>query len=163
MARTSTEQTTYEDGRRSSLDIRDETSLAFKTRPVRFALVILVAVGIIFIGARFLFSPIVAADGFGVPNNTQTFAYLWAKGTRDIVSGLFVLLLVWLRVSRRVLGSFIAVAALIPIGDLINVYINLGIKNPTALLIHGGTAVFMLVLAAFLRARNEAATEPNLS
>jgi hypothetical protein len=48
-------------------------------------------------------------------------AYLWAEGTRDIASGLFVIALLWLRVSRRVLAAFIGVAALIPIWDVINV------------------------------------------
>ena len=117
-----------------------------------FWLVVLIAGGIIFIGGRFLVAPLSGAEGFGVPaEGTRMFAYLWAKGTRDIVSGLFVILLLWLGVDRRVLAAFIAVAALIPIGDFINVYLNVGANNATALLIHGGTAVFMLVLAGFLR------------
>lgn len=119
-------------------------------------LVALIAVGIIFIGARFLIAPRAAAEGFGIPaDGSQAFAYLWAKGTRDIVSGLLVIALLWLGVGRRVLAAFIGVAALIPIGDFINVYLNLGVRNPMALAIHGGTAIFMLILAAFLRARSE--------
>jgi hypothetical protein len=119
---------------------------------VLFWLVVLSAIGIIFIGARFLAAPLVAAEGFGVPaDGTRSFAYLWAKGIRDIVSGLLGIVLLWLGVSRRVLAAFIAVVALIPIGDFINVYLSAGGNNPMALLIHGGTAVFMLALAAFLR------------
>ena len=71
-----------------------------KTNSVLFWLAALIAVGIIFIGARFLVSPLPAAAAFGVPvEGTQTLAYLWAKGTRDIVSGLLVIALLWLRVG----------------------------------------------------------------
>ena len=122
-----------------------------KANSILFWLVALIAVGIIFIGARFFVLPLPAAEAFGVPaEGTRTLAYLWAKGTRDIVSGLLVIALLWLRVGRRVLAVFIGVAALIPIGDFINVYLNVGANNPMALAIHGGTAVFMLVLAALL-------------
>jgi hypothetical protein len=51
------------------------------------------------------------------------------------VSGLFVVALLWLGVDRRVLAAFIAVAALIPIGDFINVYVNVGASSPMALLV----------------------------
>ena len=122
-----------------------------KTNSVLFWLAALIAVGIIFIGARFLVSPLPAAAAFCVTvEGTQTLAYLWAKGTRDIVSGLLVIALLWLRVGRRVLAGFIAVAALIPLGDFVNVYLNVGANNPMALAIHGGTTVFMWILAAFL-------------
>ena len=111
----------------------------------------LIAAGIIFIGARFLVAPHAAAEAFGVPaDGTRTLAYLWAKGTRDIVSGLLVIALLWIGVGRRVLAAFIGVAALIPIGDCINVYVSVGASNPMALAIHGGTAIFMLILAVFL-------------
>jgi hypothetical protein len=83
---------------------------------ILFWLVALIAVGIIFIGARFLVAPLAEAEGCGVPaDRTRTLAYLWAKGTRDIVSGLFVVVLLWLGGGRRVLAAFIAVAALIPL------------------------------------------------
>ena len=119
---------------------------------VLFWLVALIAIGIIFIGVRFLVAPLTAAEAFGVPADAaRTVAYLWVKGTRDIVSGLFVILLLWLGVGRRVMAAFIAVAALIPIGDFTTVYLNVGVRNPIALLIHSGTAFFMLILAALLR------------
>ena len=122
-----------------------------KRNSVLFWLVALIAVGIIFIGARFLIAPVAAAEAFGVPaDEPRTLAYLWAKGTRDIVSGFLVIALLWLGVGRRVLAAFIGVAALIPIGDCINVYVSVGTSNPIALAIHSGTAVFMLILAVFL-------------
>lgn len=117
-------------------------------RSVMFWLVALIAAGIIFIGARFLLEPLTAAAAFGVPaNETHPFTYLWAKGTRDIVSGLLLIALVRIGAGRRVVAVFIAVAALIPVGDFLNVYANEYVRNPVALAIHGGTAVGMLALA----------------
>jgi hypothetical protein len=124
-----------------------------KAKSILFWLVALIAAGIIFIGVRFIVSPLVGATAFGVPvAENQTFAYLWAKGTRDIVSGLLLIVFLWLKVSRRVLAAFIFVASLIPIGDMLNVYANVGASN-SALMIHGGTALFMIVLATFVLRR----------
>jgi hypothetical protein len=117
---------------------------------VLFWLVLMIALAIIFIGARFIVWPREGADGFGIPPDQQTSAYLWAKGTRDIVLGLFVILLLSHGVDRRALSEFIGVATLIPIGDFINVYLNAAQVNFMALGIHGGTALLMLVLAGFL-------------
>lgn len=125
-----------------------------KANTTLFWLVALIAAGIIFIGIRFIVAPLVGANGFGVPvEENQTFAYLWAKGTRDIVSGLFLIVLLWLKVSRRVLAAFIFVASLVPIGDALNVYANVGANNVSALMIHAGTALFMIILATFLLGR----------
>lgn len=122
-----------------------------KANTTLFWLVALIAAGIIFIGIRFIVAPLVGANGFGVPvEENQTFAYLWAKGTRDIVSGLFLMVFLWLRVSRRVLAAFIFVASLVPIGDALNIYANVGANNVSALMIHAGTALFMIILATFL-------------
>ena len=121
-----------------------------------FWLVALVAVGIIFIGARFLLIPLPAAAAFGVPaDDAHRLAYLWAKGTRDIVSGLLLIALVRIGAGRRVVAVFMAVAALIPVGDFLNVYVNEGVGNPGALAIHGGTAVGMLALAWSLAPREQ--------
>lgn len=126
-----------------------------KANSILFWLVALTAAGIIFIGVRFIVSPLVGATGFGVPvAESQTFAYLWAKGTRDIVSGLFLIVFLSLKVSRRVLAAFILVASLIPISDTLNVYANVGASNLAALMIHGGTALFMIILATLLLRRH---------
>jgi Domain of unknown function (DUF4267) len=118
---------------------------------VLFWLVALIAAGIIFIGARFIVAPLPAAKGFGVPaSKTEQSTYLWTKGTRDIVSGLLVIGLLWLKVSVGVLAAFLFIASLIPFGDLLNVYAHVGTKNVPALAIHGGTAVVMCVLAALV-------------
>jgi hypothetical protein len=118
---------------------------------VLFWLVALIAAGIIFIGVRFIAAPRPAARDFGVPaGDTEQSTYLWTKGTRDIVSGLLVAGLLWMKASTEVLAAFLFIAALIPFGDLLNVYAHVGTRNVPALAIHGGTAVFMCVLAALI-------------
>jgi hypothetical protein len=100
---------------------------------------------------RFLFDPLRAALDFGVPAyGSPTLAYLWTKGSRDIVSGLLLASLLWLGVGRVVTATFLFVAALIPIADFLNVYINTHSQASGAMMIHGGTAVFMIVLALFI-------------
>jgi len=110
-----------------------------------YALSALVGVGIIFIGARFLLAPSIAATGYGVAGIG---AYLSAKGVRDIVSGLFVFVLIAGGQSRA-LGWIMASAVLIPVGDSLIVLRNGG-SRVTAFGIHGATAVAMLVIAGLL-------------
>jgi hypothetical protein len=120
-------------------------------RSVLFWFVLLIALGIIFIGVRFLFQPLAAATAFGVSaRGTPTFAYLWAKGTRDIVSGLLLLAFLWAHAGRRLMAVFVAVAALIALGDFVNVALNT--RHAGALVTHGGTFVGMVIVAAFLYA-----------
>ena len=132
-----------------------------KADSVLFWLIALFAAGLVLIGAWAVVEPMGSARGFGVPvSGMDTFAYLWAAGTRDIVLGLLVMAFLRLRVSRRVLAVSMAVTALIPIGDVLNVYVNVGTVNAPALMLHGCSAVFMCVLAFFLarERRNEPLT-----
>jgi Domain of unknown function (DUF4267) len=81
----------------------------------------LVGLGIIAIGVRFLLLPRAAAAGYGVAINEEiggARAYLSAKGVRDIVSGLVVFLLIAIA-GHRVLGWWMLVMTLIPIGDAV--------------------------------------------
>ena len=113
----------------------------------------LVGAGIIFIGARFLAAPRVAAAAFGITTEKAggpTDPYLAAKGVRDIASGiaLFVLLAGG---TPRILGGYMAAASIIPIGDGVNVLRSNGPKA-TAYGVHGATAAAMLAAAAILLA-----------
>jgi len=95
---------------------------------------------------RLLFGPLRAALDFGVPAyGSPTLAYFWTKGSRDIVAGLLLASLLWLGVGRVVTATFLFVSALIPITDFPNVYINTHSQASGAMMIHGGTAVFMIV------------------
>ena len=79
-----------------------------------------IAVGIIFIGCRFLLTPATAAAAYGVPAGAEPHsrAYLSAKGIRDIASGLFIAMLIAYG-SAHALGWFMLIATLMPIADAV--------------------------------------------
>ena len=117
-----------------------------------YALAALTALGIIFIGARFLFTPAVAAAGFGVTighDGADTGAYLSAKGVRDIVSGLIAVILLAAQ-TPHILGWFELAASTIPISDAI-----IGLRHhhgpeATAYGVHAATAAVLMTTAALL-------------
>jgi hypothetical protein len=118
---------------------------------VAYALAGLIAAAIIFIGARFIVAPRVAAAGYGVqadPDQPSAGAYLRVKGVRDIASGLFVIILM-VAGATHLLGWVILAATIIPLADATIVLRNGGPKS-IAWGVHGLTAVVMLVTAALL-------------
>jgi uncharacterized protein DUF4267 len=120
---------------------------------IGYTLAGLVAVGIIFIGARFIVAPQVAAAGYGVPADAgqpPIRAYLTVKGVRDIASGLFVIV-VMVAGATHLLGWVILAATIIPLADAAIVMGNGGSKA-IALGVHGVTAAVMLGTAALLLA-----------
>ena len=76
--------------------------------------------------------------------------YLWlaVKGTRDIVSGLFVFLLM-ANGSPRLLGEFMLVASLIAFGD-VAIVLRSGGSRTAAFGIHGVTALVIIAVGAIL-------------
>ena len=109
-----------------------------------------IAVGIVFIGCRFLLAPSSAAAAYGVPAGAEPHsrAYLFAKGIRDIASGLFVAMLLVFG-SAHALGWFMLIATIIPIADAVIVLRQSG-NRTVAFGIHGGTAVAMLIISGLL-------------
>jgi hypothetical protein len=112
----------------------------------------LIAVGIVFIGARFLWDPAAASRDFGIPNPpsppTGFTAWLAVKGVRDIVSGLFVFLLM-VSGPPRLLGEFMLVATLIAMGDAA-IVLRSGGTRTVAFGIHGITALVIIAAGASL-------------
>ncbi len=109
-----------------------------------------IGVGIILIGARFLVTPHTAAAGFGVPVGAAggkipaggPYPWLYAKGVRDIASGIFL----WILLANgapRLLGAFMVAASLIPIGDSV-IVLRGGGSRAAAFGIHGATAAVLL-------------------
>ncbi|MCW2516936.1 MAG: rane protein [Mycobacterium sp.] len=118
---------------------------------VAYTLSGIIAATIIFIGARFILAPGVAAAGYGVqPDLGQRAvgAYLSVKGIRDIASGLFVII-VLAAGATHLLGWVILAATIIPLADAAIVLRNDGPRS-IALGVHGLTAVLMLVTSALL-------------
>ncbi|KUI23938.1 hypothetical protein AU195_08270 [Mycobacterium sp. IS-1496] len=121
------------------------------TTTIAYTLAGFIAAAIVFIGARFIVAPRVAAAGYGVPpdlGQRSTGAYLSVKGVRDIASGLFVVILM-VAGETHLLGWLILTATLIPIADTAIVLGNGGPKS-IAWGVHGVTAAVMLVTAALL-------------
>jgi Domain of unknown function (DUF4267) len=118
---------------------------------IAYVLAGLIAAGIIFIGARFIVAPRIAAAGYGVlPDLGQRSAgiYLSVKGVRDIASGLFVIILMAAG-ATHLLGWAILAATIIPLADATIVLRNGGPKS-IAWGVHGVTAAVMLITSALL-------------
>jgi hypothetical protein len=118
---------------------------------IGYTLAGLLAAGIIFIGARFIVAPRVAAAGYGVlPDMAQppVGAYLSVKGVRDIATGLFVIILM-VAGATHLVGWVMLAATIIPLADAAIVLRNGGSKS-IACGVHGATAAVMLITSALL-------------
>jgi hypothetical protein len=109
---------------------------------------LLVALGIIAIGAMYLSNPRLATQSFGLPlpeEGTNIAWWLRLKGVRDIVSGLVVLgLMVW--GGPRMVGLALLIEAIIPVGDMSLILAANG-STKRALGMHGLTAALMILAA----------------
>ena len=115
-----------------------------------FWLTLVIAVGITFIGLRYMISPFAASIGFGLPlpaGNTALYGSI--KGIRDIFSGLVLGYLLWLR-NPRITAVIFTAAIIIPICDCLVVYTANGAADWPHMLIHGGTALYAIVTSILL-------------
>jgi hypothetical protein len=112
----------------------------------------LIAAAILFLGARFWFAPATASAAFGIadspPSSTGFAAWLSVKGTRDIASGLLVILLM-ANGSPRLLGEFMLVASLIAFGDMVTVLRSRG-SRALAFGMHGLTGLVIVATGVCL-------------
>src|ERR1700726_1960792 len=112
----------------------------------------LIALAIIFLGSRFWFAPASASADFSIagppPPSTGFTAWLSVKGTRDIASGLFVILLM-AKGSPRLLGEFMLVASLIAFADMATV-LRSGGSRALAFGMHGLTGLVIAATGACL-------------
>ena len=119
---------------------------------VGYSLSGLIAAAILFLGARFWLSPPAAVAGFGIagsPPPSQGFAaWLSVKGTRDMVSGLFIILMI-VNAPPRLLGEFMLVASLIAFGDAATV-LRSGGSRAAAFGVHALTGAVILAAGASL-------------
>jgi hypothetical protein len=112
---------------------------------------LLLAAGIIAIGAQYILSPIAATRMFGLPlpdYGVNTLWWLRPKGVRDIVSGLTVLAFMAWATSRET-GILLLVLAIIPVGDMLLILAARG-STGRAFGIHGVTALVMILTAMAL-------------
>ena len=112
---------------------------------------VLLAVGIIIIGALYIASPEKMTGSFGLKlpsSDPATRAWLRLKGIRDIVSGLVVLTL-FITTNPRTVGIAFLVESLTAFGDMTNVLSSGGSKQ-AGFSIHGATFAVMVVTGLFL-------------
>lgn len=112
----------------------------------------LIALAILCLGARFWMAPSIASSAFGIANSPPPSsgfsAWLSVKGTRDIVTCFFVLLLI-ANGSPRLLGEFMLVASLIAFGDMATV-LRSGGSRALAFGMHGLTGLVIVAVGACL-------------
>ena len=115
---------------------------------------LVVPVAIIAIGINFILNPVGASTAYGIPiHDPAAFPFMWIKGIRDIFAGLAVLTFL-LRGDRRSTATIFAVSIFIPFCDGLVILQHRGFAPP--IYIHWGTALYMVVVAAFLFRGNAA-------
>ena len=113
-----------------------------------FWFTLLIPVAIIVIGVNFILNPIGASTAYGIPiHDPAAFPFMWVKGIRDVFSGLVVLTFLF-RGERRTTAILFALAIFIPVGDGLVILAHLGFAPP--IFIHWGTALYMMIVSAFL-------------
>jgi len=119
-----------------------------KRNSLLFWCTLLIPVAIIAVGINFILNPVGASTAYGIPiHDPAAFPFMWVKGIRDIFSGLVVLTFLF-RGDRSTTAILFALAIFIPVGDGFVILSHLGFAPP--ILIHWGTALYMMIVAAFL-------------
>jgi len=116
-----------------------------------FWLVVIIAIGIVFVVDRFLVAPAMAAGALGFPSLVPTPTPIGLPRELEIsVSGLFWVMLLTISRQRRVLGACILVATLMPIGDIFMVLTCEGKAAMIPVPIHRSTAIYTIVIGVLL-------------
>jgi len=133
------------------MPLETSTNSSVKVGSISGLMTVIIGLGIIFIGVREFFYPGVAARGFGVPLlDSADGDFLAIKAGRDIASGILALTFLGLG-DRRALAFAMAVLTLIPLFDGLIVLRHADWNFTPFILIHWGTAAFMLIIVALLR------------
>ncbi len=110
---------------------------------------LLLAAGLMALGALFIVAPGVGAEIFGLPRpEGEAAAWLAVVGTRDLVFGGYVLALAAFG-SGRAVGIVLAVTALIPVGDMLILLAVRGAGASLHLLPHLLSAAVVAAVAAW--------------
>lgn len=89
------------------------------TTKISYALAFLLGLGMIFLGARFFFSPGAATAGFGIQFKADgDYSFQYIKGIRDIFSGLLLCGFVLLN-QRKAVGVTLLAGSIIPLNDML--------------------------------------------
>ena len=89
------------------------------TTKISYAIALLVGLGMLFLGARFFFSPEVATAGYGIHFNADgDYSFHHIKGIRDIFSGVLLCAFVLLN-ERRAVGVTLLAGTMISFTDML--------------------------------------------
>lgn len=89
------------------------------TQRIAITLAALTGLAMIFLGVRFLLLPEAAEAGFGIHFNEQgDYAFHYAKGIRDIFSGLLLCFFALLK-ERRAVAITLLTGTIIPVTDML--------------------------------------------
>ncbi len=89
------------------------------TTKISYAIALLVGLGMLFLGARFIFSPEVATAGYGIHFNANgDYSFHYIKGIRDIFSGILLCAFVLLN-ERRAVGVTLLSGSIISFTDML--------------------------------------------
>lgn len=129
--------------------MKQHTTQGWGPRYASYWLTLVVALGIIFVGLRFIIAPAAGAAGYGIELSSNAFSFAYIKGIRDIFSGLVLLPFLLMRKVQPVAFIF-CTATIIPLTDCCIVLVHNGPQDIAHLLIHGLTAVYMLIVSFYL-------------
>jgi Domain of unknown function (DUF4267) len=108
----------------------------------------------VLLGVLFVFAPRAGAALFGIaaPEGSGL-SYVSAIGLRDLGFGAYLAALSRLS-TRRAVGTVLGLTVLIPIGDVILVFLERGFESLTHLLLHAGSGLVMAAGALWLLAQS---------
>ena len=122
------------------------------TTKISYTIAFLLGLGMIFLGARFFFTPEAATAAFGIHFNDQgDYSFEYIKGIRDIFSGLIICIFVLLK-ERRALGITLLAGTMIPINDMLIVLsksytgVLQALPHIIAILICAGFGIVLLIV-----------------
>jgi hypothetical protein len=119
-------------------------------RSVSYWITLVLALGIIFIGVRFILQPHVGAIGYGLAFHDEHDAvYGKIKGVRDVFSGIVLLPLLAMRMRKATAWVF-TTAIVVPVVDFMIIRSTNGTGDLEHLLVHGVTALVMVVNSSLL-------------
>ena len=117
-------------------------------------LVLALSAVFVLLGLLFVVAPRAGAALFGITApEGPGLSYVSAIGLRDLAFGAYLAVLSRLS-TRRAVGTVLGLTVLIPIGDVILVFLERGFESPMHLLLHAGSGLVMAASALWLLAQS---------
>ncbi len=114
-------------------------------------LLVLIGLALISAGPASLFIPDLAAQAFGIPADSEhACGYLLATGVRDVALGSWLLALVGLGASRKLLAASVFAIAIVAAGDVLNVCAHSDWQLVPAHVGHLGGLVVLLAFGGWM-------------